>query len=102
MVPGGQRSPTCLTSRPTATPSRSSGWALEPGDAVFFHLLTLHAAGVSVPAAARALSCACLGDDASHAPRHWRTSPPFDGLDDELPAGAAMDHPLFPVVLGAR
>ena len=28
----------------------------------------------------------------------WRTSPPFTGLEAELPAGAAMDHPLFPVV----
>jgi hypothetical protein len=35
---------------------------------------------------------------ARHAPRAWRTSPPFDGLDAELPAGALMDHPLFPVV----
>jgi hypothetical protein len=35
---------------------------------------------------------------ARHAPRAWRTSPPFDGLDAELPAGAPMDHPLFPVV----
>jgi ectoine hydroxylase-related dioxygenase (phytanoyl-CoA dioxygenase family) len=33
-----------------------------------------------------------------HAPRRWRTSPPFDGLEASLPAGAAMDHPLFPVV----
>ena len=33
--------------------------------------------------------------------RHpWRTSPPFEGLDAELPAGAAMDHPLFPVIWG--
>jgi hypothetical protein len=32
----------------------------------------------------------------------WRTSPPFDGLAGELPAGAAMDHPLFPVVWPTR
>jgi hypothetical protein len=31
-------------------------------------------------------------------PGAWRTSPPFDGLHAELPAGAALDHPLFPVV----
>jgi ectoine hydroxylase-related dioxygenase (phytanoyl-CoA dioxygenase family) len=36
--------------------------------------------------------------DARHAPRTWRTSPPFDGLHDQLPAGAALEHPLFPVV----
>jgi hypothetical protein len=33
-----------------------------------------------------------------HAPRPWRTSPEFPGLADELPAGAAMEHPLFPVL----
>jgi len=39
-----------------------------------------------------------LSDGARHAPRRWRTSPPYEGLDAELPAGAPMDHPLFPVV----
>jgi hypothetical protein len=39
-----------------------------------------------------------MSAEARHAPRRWTTSPPFDGLDAELPAGAAMDHPLFPVV----
>jgi hypothetical protein len=33
-----------------------------------------------------------------HAPRPWTTSPPFPGLEDELPDGAALDHPLFPVL----
>ena len=46
----------------------------------------------------RVLSLRYLAADARHAPRRWRTSPPFDGLEAELPAGAAMDHPLFPVV----
>jgi hypothetical protein len=44
------------------------------------------------------LSLRFLGDDIVHAPRPWRTSPPFPGLERELPAGAPMDHPLFPVV----
>ena len=39
-----------------------------------------------------------LGDDMVHTPRRWDTSPPFSGLADELPPGAAMDHPLFPVL----
>jgi ectoine hydroxylase-related dioxygenase (phytanoyl-CoA dioxygenase family) len=73
------------------------GWALEPGDAVFFHMLTLHAAAGS-QTRRRAFSVRFLGDDVVHAPRAWRTSPPFPGLERELPAGAAMDHPLFPVV----
>jgi hypothetical protein len=40
------------------------------------------------------LSLRYLADDARHAPRGWPTSPPFDGLAAELPAGAAMDHPV--------
>jgi ectoine hydroxylase-related dioxygenase (phytanoyl-CoA dioxygenase family) len=74
-------------------------WALEPGDAVFFHMLTAHHAyGVPGPTRRRAFSLRFLGDDATHAPRPWRTSPPFEGLEDDLPAGAPMDHPLFPVL----
>jgi ectoine hydroxylase-related dioxygenase (phytanoyl-CoA dioxygenase family) len=73
------------------------GWALEPGDAVFFNMLTLHAAG-GTAGRRRAFSLRFLGDDVVHAPRPWRTSPEFPGLVDELPAGAPLDHPLFPVV----
>jgi ectoine hydroxylase-related dioxygenase (phytanoyl-CoA dioxygenase family) len=73
------------------------GWELEPGDAVFFHMLTLHAAG-GATRRRRAFSVRFLGDDATHAPRAWKTSPEFPGLADELPADAPMDHPLFPVV----
>jgi ectoine hydroxylase-related dioxygenase (phytanoyl-CoA dioxygenase family) len=74
------------------------GWELEPGDAVFFHMLTLHAAGGMRAGRRRVLSVRFLGDDMVHAPRPWTTSPPFPGLDAELPAGATMDHPLFPVI----
>ena len=75
------------------------GWALEPGDAVFFNMLTVHgSAGVDGPHRRRVLSVRFLGDDMVHAPRRWTTSPPFDGLADELPVGAAMDHLLFPVL----
>ena len=78
---------------------RILGWAVEPGDAVFFHMLTLHSAGgVEGPHRRRAFSVRYLGDDITHAPRAWRTSPQFDGLADELPAGAPMDHPRFPVL----
>ena len=73
------------------------GWALEPGDAVFFNMLTLHAAG-GATGRRRAFSVRLLGDDVVHAPRRWTTSPAFPGLEDELPAGAPMDHPLFPVL----
>jgi ectoine hydroxylase-related dioxygenase (phytanoyl-CoA dioxygenase family) len=75
------------------------GWALEPGDAVCFHMLTLHAAGgVSGTHRRRVLSLRFLGDDMVHAVREWDTSPPFPGLADELPDGAPLDHPLFPIV----
>lgn len=76
---------------------RVLGWALEPGDAVFFHMLTLHAAG-GATTRRRVISVRMLGDDMVHAPRPWTTSPPFDGLDEELPADAPLDHPLFPVL----
>lgn len=75
------------------------GWALEPGDAVFFHMLTLHSAGgVAGPQRRRVLSVRFLGDDMVHAVRPWTTSPPFPGLTDELADGAPLDHPLFPVL----
>lgn len=78
---------------------RVLGWELEPGDAVFFNMLTVHGAGgVQGPHRRRVLSVRYLGDDMVHAPRRWTTSPPFDGLDGELGAGVPMDHPLFPVL----
>ena len=74
-------------------------FVLAPGDAIFFDLLTLHGApGFPYGTRRRILSLRYLSADARHAPRPWPTSPPFDGLDAELPAGAVMDHPLFPVV----
>ena len=78
------------------------GWELEPGDAVFFNMLTVHGAGgVPGPHRRRVLSVRMLGDDMVHAPRDWATSPSFPGLADELPVGAPLDHPLFPVLWSA-
>jgi ectoine hydroxylase-related dioxygenase (phytanoyl-CoA dioxygenase family) len=77
------------------------GWALEPGDAIAFHMLTLHAAG-GATTRRRALSLRFIGDDVVHAPRAWKTSPDFPGLETELPAGAPMDHPLFPIVWSSK
>ncbi|MGA2188016.1 MAG: phytanoyl-CoA dioxygenase family protein [Steroidobacteraceae bacterium] len=75
------------------------GWQLEPGDAVCFHMLTLHATrGVDGPHRRRVFSVRFLGDDIRHAPRRWKTSPDFAGLADELPVGAPMDHALFPIL----
>ena len=78
---------------------RIIGWQLEPGDAVFFHMLTLHAAaGVDSSRRRRVLSVRFLGDDMVHAVRPWVTSPPFPGLDQRLADGAPLDDPLFPVL----
>src|SRR6266478_6941415 len=75
------------------------GWELEPGDAVCFHMLTLHASGGVGPGNRRRVySVRLMGDDIRHAPRRWKTSPDFPGLTEILPAGAPMEHALFPVL----
>ena len=76
-------------------------WELEPGDCVYFHMLTLHAAG-GATRRRRALSIRFLGDDVTHAPRRWKTSPDFPEASPSLPAGAPMHHELFPVLWEAR
>lgn len=63
------------------------GWALEPGDAVFFHALTLHASQ-GAAGRRRVVSIRFLGDDARRVERRWRCSPP-------IPADAE-----FPVLIG--
>ena len=75
------------------------GWALQPGDAVFFHMLTAHHAyGVPGANRRRAFSLRFLGEDMVHAPRDWVTSPNFAGLHLDIPAGAPMEHELFPLL----
>lgn len=72
---------------------------LQPGDAIFFDFLTIHGApGFPFQGRRRVLSLRYLAGDATHAPRDWITSPPFDELVGVLPAGAPMEDPLFPVV----
>lgn len=75
------------------------GWALEPGDLVAFHMLSLHASAGSATRR-RVFSLRYLGDDMRHAPRPWKTSPEFAGLADELGAGAPLRHALFPLLAG--
>lgn len=75
------------------------GWAVEPGDVIAFHMLSLHAAGgVDGNTRRRVFSVRMLGDDVRHAPRAWVTSPPFPGLAERLPAGAPMVDALFPLL----
>jgi ectoine hydroxylase-related dioxygenase (phytanoyl-CoA dioxygenase family) len=72
---------------------------LQPGDAILFDFLTVHGApGFPFTGSRRVLSLRYLSDEARHAPRRWRTSPPFEGLDRELAEGVPLEHPLFPVV----
>ena len=66
-----------------------------------FHMLALHASvGVDGDQRRRVFSLRFLGDDMRHAPRAWKTSPDFPGLAASLPAGAPLDHPLFPLLVG--
>jgi ectoine hydroxylase-related dioxygenase (phytanoyl-CoA dioxygenase family) len=75
------------------------GWEVEPGDVIAFHMLALHSTrGVDADRRRRVFSVRFLGDDMRHAPRPWCTSPDFPGLADQLPAGAAMQHALFPLL----
>ena len=73
------------------------GWALEPGDAVAFDMLTLHAAAGS-RSRRRAFSVRLIGDDARFAARPHATSPPFPELDGVLGHGDPFEHPLFPLL----
>jgi ectoine hydroxylase-related dioxygenase (phytanoyl-CoA dioxygenase family) len=96
-----------LSELPAIEANRSAfpivGWAMEPGDVLAFHMLALHgSSGVEPGRRRRVFSLRVLGDDVTHAPRRWVTSPSFPGLDQELPAGAAMEHPLFPVLYRAE
>ena len=51
-------------------------WELEPGDAIAFHMLTIHGApGVSGSRRRRVFSWRVLGDDMVYAHRPWVTSP---------------------------
>jgi ectoine hydroxylase-related dioxygenase (phytanoyl-CoA dioxygenase family) len=89
-----------LAELPDVEADRSSfpiiGWGLEPGDAIAFHMLTLHSAPGS-QSRRRAFSVRCIGDDVRRAPRPWRTSPDFPELG-HVPAGARFDGPLFPLL----
>jgi ectoine hydroxylase-related dioxygenase (phytanoyl-CoA dioxygenase family) len=71
------------------------GWAMEPGDAVAFNMLTLHAAAGS-PTRRRVVSLRLTGDDVRWAPRPHRTSPPYPDVD--LAAGDPLEHEVFPVL----
>ncbi len=73
------------------------GWAMEPGDAIVFHALTLHGAPGNLTAnRRRAYATRWLGEDARYASRPSEISPPIEGHG--LAAGDPMECETFPVV----
>jgi ectoine hydroxylase-related dioxygenase (phytanoyl-CoA dioxygenase family) len=73
-------------------------YSLAPGDAIAFHMLTIHgSAGCPGNTRRRVFSAPYIGDDVRHSPPDWNTSPDFPNLKNEL-FNAEMDHPLFPIV----
>ena len=75
-------------------------WELEPGDAICFSFLSLHAAP-GTKKGRRTVSLRYVGEDVRRAQRPWQTSPPFPELDDQedgLKDGDKLNHPLFPIV----
>lgn len=74
-------------------------WALEPGDLIAFHFLTLHGAPANPSAGRRrAFAARFLGDDAVYAQRGGEVSPPFPEIVGKLAQGEALPEALFPVV----
>ncbi|MEM7253395.1 MAG: phytanoyl-CoA dioxygenase family protein [Pseudomonadota bacterium] len=76
-------------------------WALEPGDCIVFHALTVHGApgNSSLRNRRRAVALRWTGDDARFVRRKGFMSPPFDDVD--LAEGSLMDSPHFPVIIPA-
>jgi ectoine hydroxylase-related dioxygenase (phytanoyl-CoA dioxygenase family) len=76
------------------------GWAVEPGDVIAFHMLTLHGARGTTAneGRRRVFSVRFLGDDVIHAPRTWITSPDFSDITQDIQPGAPMNHPRFPIL----
>ncbi len=71
-------------------------WALEPGDCLVFHALTVHGApGNPQPGnRRRVLTTVWFGDDATWGVRPSPPRPKFEGHG--LEPGAALESPLFP------
>ena len=75
------------------------GWALEPGDAIAFHFMTLHGAPANrSPQRRRGFAARWLGDDAVFAHRSGEISPPFPGLEQRLQPGDPLDSEEFPLL----
>lgn len=70
-------------------------WNVEPGDAVAFHMLTVHGApGVVGTGRRRVFSLRVLGDDMVYAPRPWVCSPDFAAVMSERDDPRRAKEPL--------
>ncbi|ELU17267.1 hypothetical protein CAPTEDRAFT_192845 [Capitella teleta] len=71
-------------------------WAVQPGDCLAFHMLTLHGApSNTTDTPRRVVSLRFLGDDVTLAERPWEVSPPIDG---GLRLGDRIKCDTFPLV----
>lgn len=78
---------------------RIGAWAMEPGDCILFHGLTLHGApGNRSAVRRRAVATRWTGDDVRYSLRPGVMSPPPDAFDGAPADGAPMDSDAFPVV----
>jgi ectoine hydroxylase-related dioxygenase (phytanoyl-CoA dioxygenase family) len=76
---------------------RILSWPLEPGDAVAFNFMTLHAApGNPGQGRRRGFATRWLGDDVRFVKRPGKTSPPYPGIG--LEDGQPLREDWFPVV----
>ena len=74
-------------------------WAVEPGDLIAFHFLTLHGAPANPSKGRRrAFAARFLGDDAVYAQRGGEVSPPFPEIVGKLKQGDPLPETLFPVI----
>ena len=72
-------------------------WAMEPGDVVAFNFKTIHAANPNlVKTANRTISFRLIGDDVRYLERPGRTSPNFQGIDQDN--GERLREDWFPVI----
>jgi len=73
---------------------------VQPGDALAFHFLTVHAANANPSASRRrrGFSTRWLGDDAVWAVRSGDMSPPFPEAHQRLRPGDPVEGPEFPVI----
>ena len=85
---------------------RLVSWDLAPGDAIAFHMLTIHGApGALGPGRRRVFSWRVLGDDMVYVRRPWVTSPDLDavlGDDASRIPGEPLSGDWFPVLWPRR